>query len=76
MLSESAVTLTANVSKLREDGQAVEVRVQGVTAPMPRDVVAMYAPPTADPQRTVPLAWVELQRGNPGYAKTGAGTVM
>lgn len=38
--------------------------------------VALYAPPSADPTKVVPIAWVAVADSNPDYTKTGSGKVV
>ncbi|KAI8476656.1 MAG: Metallo-dependent phosphatase-like protein [Monoraphidium minutum] len=75
LLTSSAV-LAPNVTTLTAEGQRVAVAVSGVDRPLPLDMVAVYAPPTADPTRTVPLAWLTITHASPEYTETGAGSVV
>lgn len=37
--------------------------------------IALYAPPSADPTRVVPMAWATIAASSPEYVKTGRGSV-
>lgn len=38
--------------------------------------VALYAPPSVDPTRVVPISWRILAHETPSYTKTGSGQVV
>lgn len=76
VLLAAGASLTPNASALTADGQAIAVAVAGVDDPGAHDLVALYAPPGADPTRTVPLAWQPLAASSPGYTASGAGRVV
>ncbi len=69
------VTVTPNTTTITSNGQKVEVSVRGVDGPLSNDLLAVYAPPTMDPTKTVPLTWSTIAQASPDYVKTGSGAV-